>query len=132
MLVFSSSLIFLKSSTSCGSGRAIIVSNIFLIVAFKEARVASYTPGLSTLFGSITYFYNIYIYKIIFIIYKFYNNKLEKIIFEKSGDLDSGNPKKKKLIGKCNILFIYPRRHTTTNKNLCSSIKHRLADKKKY
>ena len=63
------------------------------------------------------------------IIHKFYNNKLEKISFEKSGELDTHN--KKPLIGKCNNVFINPIRHTTKNKDLCSSFKHTLADKNK-
>ena len=63
------------------------------------------------------------------IIDKFYNNKLEKISFESSGYLHTHI--KKSLIDNCNKKFIYPIRHTTKNNNLCSSIKHPLADKKK-
>lgn len=64
------------------------------------------------------------------IIHKFYNNKFAKVSFKSSSELH--NWKKKELIGECNkTTFIYPIRHTTKNNNLCSSIKHPLADKKK-
>ena len=63
------------------------------------------------------------------IIDKFYNNKLEKIDFKTSSELHKTG--KKHLIGNCNKKFIYPIRHTTSNKNLCSSVKHKLADNKK-
>ena len=64
------------------------------------------------------------------IIKKFYNNKIPKISFKKSGELDSHF--KKKLLGECNKkYFIYKIRHTSTHKNLCSKIKHSLSDKNK-
>ena len=64
------------------------------------------------------------------IIYKFYNNKLNKISFLTSCELHRKT--KKHLIDICNkSKFIYKIRHTTKNCNLCSSIKHTLADKNK-
>ena len=64
------------------------------------------------------------------IIDKFYNNKLDKISFLASSELHSYN--KKEFINKCdNKKFTYKIRHTTTNNNLCSSIKHSLSDKNK-
>jgi hypothetical protein len=64
------------------------------------------------------------------IIDKFYNNKIEKISFNSTSELHSKT--KKDFISKCDkTKFIYKIRHTTTNTNLCSSIKHSLADKNK-
>ena len=64
------------------------------------------------------------------IIRKFYNNKIPKVSFKKSGELDTHN--KKSLIGECSKKeYIYPIRHTTSSKNMCSSKKHSLADEKK-
>jgi hypothetical protein len=64
------------------------------------------------------------------IIKKFYNNKIEKVSFQKSGELDTYF--KKHLISECNEkIFKYKLRHTTTNTKLCSSIKHSLSDKNK-
>ena len=63
------------------------------------------------------------------IIHKFYNNKLEKINFKTSSELHKTNAKKK--IDYCNNVFIHPIRHTTKYKDLCSSVKHSLADKNK-
>lgn len=64
------------------------------------------------------------------IIKKFYNNKIEKISFQKSGELDHFY--KKHLINECDEkIFKYKLRHTTTKTNLCSSIKHSLSDETK-
>ena len=63
------------------------------------------------------------------IINKFYNNKIKKISFNSSSVLHHFF--KKKLIGLCDKKFIYPIRHTKTHNNLCSSIKHPLANKNK-
>jgi len=64
------------------------------------------------------------------IIRKFYNNKIPKVSFKKSGELDTHN--KKSLIGKCSKKkYIYPIKHTTSSKNMCSSKKHSFADEKK-
>jgi hypothetical protein len=64
------------------------------------------------------------------IIRKFYNNKLAKVSFQKSGELDHWYHKD--LIGKCNkTTFKYPILHTSSHKNVCSKIKHSLAGKNK-
>lgn len=64
------------------------------------------------------------------IINKFYNNKFAKVSFESSSELHHW--KNKDLIGECNkTVFKYPILHTSSHKNICSKIKHSLADKNK-
>jgi hypothetical protein len=64
------------------------------------------------------------------IIKKFYNNTFPKISFSTSSELHATN--KKSFISICdNKTYIYPIRHTKTHSNLCSSVKHSLANKHK-
>jgi len=64
------------------------------------------------------------------IIKKFFNNKLLKISFNNNYELHSST--KKHLINKCDkTKFIYKIKHTVKNKDLCSSVKHSLANKNK-